>query len=66
MHVYPLHNADSIVPLQIHQGLSKHQEVGSTPVTKVTKLIVNFWDLLGAKKRWILKDRFHAVHMNYW
>ena len=24
--------------------------MGSTPVTKVTQLIVNFWDLLGAKK----------------
>ena len=32
----------------INQGLSKHQEVGFTPVTKVPKFIVVFWDLLGA------------------
>ena len=35
----------------LDQGLSKHQEVSSTPVTKVKKLIVVFWDLLGAIKR---------------
>ena len=35
----------------IDQGLSKHQEGSSTPVTKVKKLIVIFWDLLGATKR---------------
>ena len=29
------------------QGLSKHQEVCFTPVTKMTKMIVIFWDLLG-------------------
>ena len=34
----------------LNQGLSKHQEVSSTPVTKVKKIIVVFWDLLGAKK----------------
>ena len=36
---------------QLDQGLSKHQEVSSTPVTKVKKMIVGFWDLLGATKR---------------
>ena len=35
----------------INQGLSKHQEVRSTPVTKVKKMIAVFWDLLGAIKR---------------
>ena len=50
---------------RIYQGLSKHQEVSSTSVTKVTKLIVVPWDLLGAIKRSILKLMFHAVHMNY-
>ena len=35
----------------IDQGLNKHQEVSSTPGTKVTKLIVVFWDLLSAKKK---------------
>ena len=35
-----------------YQGLSKHQEVSSTPMTKVTKLIVVLWDLFGAKKIW--------------
>ena len=34
----------------LDQGLSKHQEVSSTPVTKVKKIIVVFWDLLGAIK----------------
>ena len=33
------------------QGLSKHQEVSSTTVTKVTKLTVVFGVLLGAIKR---------------
>ena len=33
------------------QGIRKHQEVSSTPVTKVKKMIVVFWDLLGAIKR---------------
>ena len=32
----------------LYQSLSKHQEVGFTPVTKVPKLIVVFWDLVGA------------------
>ena len=27
----------------LDQGLSKHQEVGFTPMTKVTKLILVFW-----------------------
>ena len=35
----------------VYQGLSKHQEVSSTPVMKVKKLIVVFWDLLGAIKK---------------
>ena len=34
----------------LDQGLSKHQEVSFTPVTKVKTLIVIFWDLLGATK----------------
>ena len=38
-------------PLSIDQGVSKDQEVSLTPVTKVTKLIVVFWDLLGVIKR---------------
>ena len=32
----------------IYQGLSKHQEVCFTRVTKVKKMIVIFWNLLGA------------------
>ena len=36
--------------LYIYQGLSKHQEVCFTPVTKIPKLIVVFWDLFGAIK----------------
>ena len=35
----------------LDQGLNKHQEVSSTPVTKVKKIIVLFCDLLGAIKR---------------
>ena len=35
----------------LYEGLSKHQEVSSNPATKVTKLSVVFWDLLGAIKR---------------
>ena len=35
----------------LDQGLSKHQEVSYTPVTKVKKIIVGFWDLFGAIKR---------------
>ena len=34
--------------LYIYQGLSKHQEVCFTPVTKVKKLIVIFCDLFVA------------------
>ena len=30
----------------IYQGLSKYQDVSSTPITKVTKLIVFFWTSL--------------------
>ena len=33
-----------------NQGLRKHQEVSSTPDMKLTKFIVVFWDILGAKK----------------
>ena len=38
-------------PAYLYQGLSKHPEVSSTPVTKVNRLIVIFWDFLGAPKR---------------
>ena len=48
----------------MNQGLSKHQEVGFTPVTKVTKIIVVFWDLICEIERYILNDRFHVVDMN--
>ena len=37
-----------VVILIIDQGLSKHQEVCFTPLTKVEKLIVIFCDLFGA------------------
>ena len=47
----------------IYRGLSKHQEDSSTPVTKVKKMILIFWDLLGAN---LVKHSFHAVHINYW
>ena len=50
----------------IHQGLSKHQEVGFTPMTKVSKLIGVFWYLIGAIKTLVMKGRFHVVHMTYW
>ena len=36
--------------ISVYQGLSKHQEVSSTPLTKVTKLIVVSWDFFGAIK----------------
>ena len=39
-----------VIPCCLNQGLSKHPEVGSTPVTKVTKLNAVFWYLLGAIK----------------
>ena len=32
--------------IKLDQGLSKHQEVSSTPVTKVTKFTVVFWTFL--------------------
>ena len=35
----------------IYQGLSKHQEVGLTLLTKVSTFIVVFWDLLIGIKR---------------
>ena len=47
----PEENPEGGFRLSLDQGLSKHQEVGFTPVTKVTKLIVNFWDLLSTKTR---------------
>ena len=37
--------------IYLHQGPREHQEVSSTPVTKVKKMIVVFWDLVGAIKR---------------
>ena len=37
-----------------------HQEVGFTPVMKVTKVFVVYWDLLGAIKRETLKYMFHV------
>ena len=51
--VYPScpDNTDTVVYYTIYQGLSKHQEVSSTPVTKVKKMIVFFGDLLGENKR---------------
>ena len=49
--VYHLLIPDKKKKKKLNQDLSKHQEVGSNPVTKVTKFIVNFWDLLGAKKK---------------
>ena len=44
--------------ITLNKGLSNHQEVGFNPVMKVTKIIVVFWDFLGAIKkvnpdRWI-------------
>ena len=50
----------------IHQGLSKHQEVGSTPVTKFTNIIMFFWGPYWYTKKVILKYCFHVFHMNYW
>ena len=37
-----------------------------SPVTKVTKVLVIFRDLIGAIKRKILEDMFHVVYINYW
>ena len=48
----------------LDQGLNKHGEVGSNPVTKVKKFIVVFWDFLGAIKKKILQNRYHWVHKN--
>ena len=48
------------------QGLIKHQELASAPVTNVTKLILVSLELLGAMKRDILKVGFHVVCINYW
>ena len=41
---------------RVNKGLSKHQEVDFTPVTRELKLIMFFKDLVGAKKKYILKD----------
>ena len=46
-----LYNNNFIEFVYIYQGLSKHQEVGFTPVMKVTTLILVFFDLIGAIKR---------------
>ena len=45
----------------IYQDLSKHQEVDSTPVTKVTTLIMNFWDLLGANLIYFFSQQFEFL-----
>ena len=37
--------------LLLDQGLSKHQEVSFTPMTKLKKMILVFWDILVAIKR---------------
>ena len=50
----------------VYQGLSKHQEVRFTPVTKITKLIVVFWDLSGAIKKLILEDKYQTDHKKNW
>ena len=50
----------------LNQGLSKHQEVCFTPVTKITKLILAFWDLFGAIKNSILKYRYQTDHKKNW
>ena len=47
---------------KLNQGLSKHQEVRFTPVTKITKLIVVFWDLSSAIKKLILEDKYQTDH----
>ena len=44
------------------QGLSKHQEVGSLPLTKVKNVLWFFGTFLMQKKL-IMKDRFHVVHV---
>ena len=50
----------------LDQGLSKPQEVGFTPVTKVPKLIVVFWDLFGAIQKKILKNKFRTDQIKNW
>ena len=47
----------------LDQGLSKRQEVGFTPVTKIPKFILVFWDPLGAIQKQILKDKFGTDHI---
>ena len=56
----------SYTPILLYKGLSKHQEVSSTPVRDESdKIDCGFWDLLGAIKRQILKYMIHVVHINY-
>ena len=50
----------------LYQGLSKHQEVCFTPVTKIPKLIVVFCDPFGAIKNLILKDKYQTNHKEIW
>ena len=40
-----------VMVFPLNQGLSKHQEVGFTPVTKVPTFIVVIWDLVCAIKK---------------
>ena len=47
----PEENPEGGFRLSLDQGLSKHQEVGFTPVTKIPKLILVFCDLVGAIQR---------------
>ena len=59
-HIYTRPRPTKVGKGHLYQGLSKHQEVSSTPVTKVTKLIVVFWDLFGAIKNLILEDKYQT------
>ena len=47
--------------LHQNQGRSQHQEVSSTPMTKVRKLIVVSWDLLCSIQNKILKDIVNCI-----
>ena len=49
----PPHHSSPLPSAMINQGLCKHQEVGFTLVTKVTKFNVAFRDLLIATKRYV-------------
>ena len=50
----------------LDQGLSKHQKVCFTRVTKIPKFIVVFWDLFDALKKLILKDKYQTDHEKNW